>query len=137
MANGTIPDVDPCTSEAMVRLLDAMAREWPSFVDGLARLGETISGRALEGGDAKDMRDLQAFDTLGQLAQAHGALLANIARQLADAGALREIHSSIARIPFEDVRLRLEEALKGAKSKVAEEIADTATPDEEGAVSWL
>jgi hypothetical protein len=137
MADRTMPDVDPPTSEAMVRLLDAMAREWPSFVDGLARLGEAISGRALGGGGEKQMRDLQAFDTLGQLAQAHGALLANIARQLADDGALREIHSSIARIPFEDVRQRLEEALNGAKSKVAGEIAQTTTPDEEGAVSWL
>jgi len=130
-------DTDSPTSEAMVRLLDAMAREWPSFVDGLARLGEAVSNRALEGGNAKNMRDLQAFDTLGQLAQAHGALLTNIARQLTDAGALRDIQSSIARIPFEDVRLRLEEALKGAQSKVANEIADTATPDEEGAVCWL
>jgi len=137
MADRTMPDVDQPISEAMVRLLDAMAREWPSFVDGLARLGEAISGRALGGGDEKQMRDLQAFDTLGQLAQAHGALLANIARQLADAGALGEIHSSIARIPFDDVRQRLEEALNGAKCKVAEEIADTATSDEEGAVSWL
>lgn len=132
MADAELP-----TSEAMVRLLDAMAREWPSFVDGLARLGEAISDRALEGGNAKHMRDLQAFDTLGQLAQAHGALLANIARQLADAGALRDIESSIARIPFEDVRLRLEEALKGAQSKGGNEIADSATQDEEGAVGWL
>jgi hypothetical protein len=137
MTDRTMPEMDPPTSESMARLLDAMAREWPFFVDGLARLGDTISSRAVGSGDAKQMRDLQAFDTLGQLAQAHGALLANIARQLADAGALREIHSSIARIPFEDVRQRLEEALNGAKSKVAEEIADTATPDEEGAVSWL
>jgi len=135
MAHGTTAEMDPPTSEAMARLLDAMAREWPSFVDGLARLGEAISGRALGGADAKNMRDLQAFDTLGQLAQAHGALLANIARQLADAGGLPEIYSSIARIPFEDVRQRLEEALRGAKSKAADEI--TATPDEEGAVCWL
>jgi hypothetical protein len=128
---------DSGSSEAMVRLLDAMAREWPSFVDSLARLGEAISDRALDGGNPKHMRDLQAFDTLGQLAQAHGALLTNIARQLTDAGALRDIQSSIARIPFEDVRVRLEEALKGARSKIADEIAGNATADEEGAVSWL
>jgi hypothetical protein len=135
MAGSMMADEDSLSSEAMVRLLDAMAREWPSFVDGLARLGDAISDRALEGGSAKHMRDLQAFDTLGQLAQAHGALLANIARQLADAGALRDIQSSIARIPFEEVRVRLEEALKGAHSN---EIADSATSEEEeGAVSWL
>jgi len=135
MAGSMMADEDSLSSEAMVRLLDAMAREWPSFVDGLARLGDAISDRALEGGNAKHMRDLQAFDTLGQLAQAHGALLANIARQLADAGALRDIQSSIARIPFEDVRVRLEEALKGAHKN---EIADSATSEEEeGAVSWL
>jgi len=135
MAGSMMADEDSLSSEAMVRLLDAMAREWPSFVDGLARLGDAISDRALEGGSAKHMRDLQAFDTLGQLAQAHGALLANIARQLADAGALRDIQSSIARIPFEDVRVRLEEALKGAHKN---EIADSATSEEEeGAVSWL
>ena len=130
-------DANSGTCEAMVRLLDAMAREWPSFVEGLARLGEAISDRAVEGGNARHMRDLQAFDTLGQLAQAHGALLSNIARQLSDAGALRDIQSSIARIPFEDVRARLEEALKGAQSQITEEIADSATPDQEGAVSWL
>ena len=135
MAGSMMADEDSLSSEAMVRLLDAMAREWPSFVDGLARLGDAISDRALEGGSAKHMRDLQAFDTLGQLAQAHGALLANIARQLADAGALRDIQSSIARIPFEEVRVRLEEALKGAHKN---EIADSATSEEEeGAVSWL
>ena len=137
MAGSMMADEDSLTAGAMVRLLDAMAREWPSFVDGLARLGEAISDRALEGGNAKHMRDLQAFDTLGQLAQAHGALLSNIARQLADAGALRDIHSSIARIPFEDVRVRLEEALKGAQCKMNDEIADSATPEEEGAVCWL
>jgi hypothetical protein len=134
---GKMANEDTVSSEAMIRLLDAMAREWPAFVDGLARLGETLSDRALHGGSAKHMRDLQAFDTLGQLAQAHGALLANIARQLSDAGALGDIHSSIARIPFEEVRVRLQEALKGAQSKATEEIADSATPDEEGAVCWL
>lgn len=134
---GAMTEADSITSEAMVRLLDAMAREWPSFVDGLARLGETISDRALEGGNPKHMRDLQAFDTLGQLAQAHGALLANIARQLADAGALRDIQTSIARIPFEDVRVRLQEALKGAQSKVQGDIDDAAAAAEEGAICWL
>src|SRR5689334_3513946 len=66
------------SSDPMVRLLEAMAREWPSFVEGLARLGDAISDRAAQGGNAKHMRDLQAFDTLGQLAHAHGALLAHV-----------------------------------------------------------
>jgi len=134
---GAMTEANSITSEAMVRLLDAMAREWPSFVDGLARLGEAISDRALEGGNPKHMRDLQAFDTLGQLAQAHGALLANIARQLADDGALRDIQSSIARIPFEDVRIRLQDALKGAHANVHGEIDDAAVAAEEGAICWL
>jgi len=130
-------DADSLNSGAMVRLLEAMAREWPSFVDGLARLGDAISDRAAQGGNAKHMRDLQAFDTLGQLAQAHGALLANVARQLADDGALRDIHSSIARIPFEDVRLRLQEALRGRPSQINGDIDQGVASAEEGAICWL
>jgi hypothetical protein len=119
----------------MVRLLEAMAREWPAFVEGLTRLGDAISDRAAQGGNTKHMRDMQAFDTLAQLAEAHGALLANVARQLAEDGALRDIHSSIARIPFEDVRLRLHEALKGGASHTSG--AENAVSSEEGAICWL
>jgi len=137
MGEGIMTEPDSLTSDAMVRLLEAMAREWPSFVDGLARLGDAISDRAAHGGNAKHMRDLQAFDTLGQLAQAHGALLANIARQLADDSALRDIHSSIARIPFEDVRLRLQEALKGRSPDLNHDTDNGPGPAEEGAVCWL
>ena len=128
-------DADSLTSDAMVRLLEAMAREWPSFVDGLARLGDAISDRAAQGGNAKHVRDLQAFDTLGQLAAAHGALLANVARQLAQEGALGDIHSSIARIPFEDVRLRLQEALKGGPAHAGAD--ENVASAEEGAICWL
>lgn len=137
MSEGKITDADSLTPEAMFRLLDAMAREWPSFVEELSRLGEAISDRAVEAGNPKHMRDLQAFDTLGQLAQAHGTLLANIARQLADDGALRDIHSSIARFPFEDVRLRLQEALFGFQAKTSTLTGEAEEEDAGGAVSWL
>jgi hypothetical protein len=122
----------------MVRLLDAMAREWPSFVQDLARLGEAVSEPGTKS-NASHVRELQAFDTLGQLAQAHGALLAHIARELSQGSASPELEGSIARIPFLEMRQRLHAALKGHETVAArnKRASDELEPDNEGAVCWL
>ena len=128
------------TSESfaqLIRLLDALARDWPAFVDNLARLGDTISDCVSNQGTTEHMRDLQAFDTLGQLAQAHGAVLANIAKTLSGDGQHCDLESAIARIPFNDMRQHLQAAYQGIEvaPKANCETCDHAA--DEGAVCWL
>lgn len=121
----------------MIRLLDALARDWPSFVDNLARLGDTISDCLSDQASVEHMRDLQAFDTLGQLAQAHGAVLATIAESLSGQGKPGDIESAIARIPFNDMRRHLQTAFHGSEAAPKAQCDTCDYVAEEGAICWL
>jgi hypothetical protein len=121
----------------LARVLDALARDWPSFVGNLARLGDAISDCIMDQGNAGHMRDLQAFDTLGQFAQAHGAVLATIARTMSGAGKLGDIESAIARIPFNDMRRNLQTAFYGTEAGPKGHCEPCEFSAEEGAICWL
>jgi len=121
----------------LIRLLDALARDWPTFVDSLSRLGDTISDCVSSQATTEHMRDLQAFDTLGQLAQAHGAVLANIARTMSGDGQHCDIESAIARIPFNEMRQHLQAAYHGTERAPEGQCDSCEYAADEGAVCWL
>jgi hypothetical protein len=121
----------------LTRLLEALARDWPTFADNLARLGDTISDCLKDQGNTQHMREMQAFDTLGQLAQAHGAVLANIAKAMSGAGTPDDIKAAIARIPFRDMRRHLQAAFHGAQNAAKGHCDACEYTSEEGAIFWL
>ena len=128
------------TSESfaqLIRLLDALARDWPTFVDNLARLGDSVTDCVSTQATTEHMRDLQAFDTLGQLAQAHGAVLANIAKSLSGDGKMGDVELAIARIPFNDMRQHLQAAYHGTELSPRGQREACECAGEEEAICWL
>ena len=99
----------------LIRLLMAMAEEWAAIADEMGTLGSHVARAAAEQRGAALIRDLQAFDTIGQRAHGQAKLLTKLARKIASDPAFDPSHlpELLAHIPFENVRASLKAACHG------------------------
>ncbi len=117
---------------ALIRLLDAMAREWTSFAVDFSNLGEALSEEAVAEGNMRNVAHIQKLDALGQLVLSQSELLAEIASRMAlPSECHRELERVITTVPFHHSRERLNAALRGDAQQYAP------PPDSDATVHWF
>ena len=118
----------------LTRLLLAMADEWTAIADAVGTLGGHVAEAAAGQGLVAPIRDLQAFDTIGQRAHGQAKLLTKLARMINADPNFDPSHlpDLLAHIPFEHVRASLKAACHGTGLTL-----QTPAEPAEGVVDWF
>lgn len=130
--NGDTGIVVPDTP--LIRLLQAIAREWTMIAEDLNGLGAIISSRAMTDVALASAVELQAFDTIQQRAEGQASLLTKLALKIADDHAFdrRRLNDLLADIPFHSVRNNLARAFDDRPKALPEE-----ERDQDDDIDWL
>ena len=123
------------SNQWLAQVLEALSKEVAKLSSEITDVGEALSTRVFVQGEMKGVKEMQAFDALGQLARAQADILASISAQLGESPDEMKavLHASIANLPIFDVRQRMMQVI----DPDTKEAGATTTEESPDSIQWF